>query len=111
MRTRAMTMPGRVYVLYEVTATPSPELRDVYERYMRETHIRDVLATGCFTGADFAVASSGSFRTSYIAARQEELDRYLDQHAQRLRADFASHFPAGITLSREVWTVVEGWQG
>ena len=31
--------------------------------------------------------------------------------AQRLRADFASHFPAGIALSREVWTVVEEWQG
>lgn len=111
MRTRAMMTPARVYVVYEVTATPDPEIRGAYESYMRETHICDVLGTGCFAGANFAVASSGSFRTSYIAARQEELDRYLEQHAQRLRADFAAHFPAGIALSREVWTVVEEWQG
>ena len=36
-----MMTPARVYVVYEVTAMPSPELRDAYETYMRETHIRD----------------------------------------------------------------------
>lgn len=110
MRTRAMTMPSGVYVVYEVTATPEPELRGAYESYMRETHIRDVLATGCFVAAQFSAAASGPFRTSYIAARQEELDRYLEQHAHRLRDDFAAHFPSGIAVTREVWTVVEEWQ-
>jgi len=102
--------PGRVYVLYEVTATPSPELRDAYERYMRETHIRDVLATGCFVAARFSTAASGQCRTSYIASQQEDLDRYFEQHAQRLRDDFASHFPTGVALTRDVWNVVEEWQ-
>jgi len=103
-------MPSRVYVVYEVTATPEPEIRGAYESYMRKTHIGDVLETGCFVAAHFSVAASGQFRTSYIASQQEHLDRYLEQHAQRLRDDFAAHFPAGIALTRNVWNVVEEWQ-
>ncbi|HEV7239695.1 MAG TPA: DUF4286 family protein [Thermoanaerobaculia bacterium] len=103
-------MSSRVYVVYEVTATPDPEIRAAYESYMRETHIRDVLETGCFIAARFATAASGQCRTSYIASQQEHLDRYLDQHAQRLRADFTAHFPAGVGLTRDVWNVVEEWQ-
>ena len=96
-------------IAYEVTATPEPQLRDAYDDYMRRTHIRDVLATGCFVAARFLSAASGQFRVSYIASTQEDLDRYLAQHAQRLRADFAAHFPSGIALTRDVWNVLEDW--
>lgn len=97
-------------IWYEVTATPEAEVRAAYETYMRETHIRDVLATGCFVAARFAAASGGRYRSTYVAPDQEHLDRYLDLHAQRLRHDFAVHFPAGVALTREVWQVVEEWQ-
>jgi Domain of unknown function (DUF4286) len=97
-------------ILYEVTAVPEPELRDDYEHYMRETHIRDVLATGCFVGAHLAVTGSGRYRTTYLASAKEHLDRYLERHAHRLRADFAARFRSGVALSREVWSVVEEWE-
>lgn len=97
-------------ILYEVTATPDAEMRARYETYMRETHIRDVLATGCFVAARFAAAPGGNYRTTYIASAQDHLDRYLDIHAPRLRDDFARHFPAGVALTREVWQVMEEWR-
>lgn len=96
-------------IFYEVTANAEAHLRSPYETYMREKHVGDVLATRCFTGARFAGNGDGLYRTTYIAARREDLDRYLDAHAQRLRADFASHFPDGIALSREIFELLEEW--
>ena len=36
-------------------------------------------------------------------------DRYLATRAARLRADFTSRFPEGVTLSRDTWTIVAEW--
>lgn len=96
-------------VFYEVTARPEPQVRDAYERYMRAKHVADVLATGCFTGARFAGTPEGLYRTTYVAASREDLERYLATHAQRLRDDFASHFPSGVALSREILDVHQEW--
>ena len=96
-------------VLYEVTAIPDDEVREDYERYMREKHVADVLATGAFVEAHFARNADGAYRATYIAAERSALDRYLESDAPRLRADFAMHFPSGIQLSRDILEVVQAW--
>jgi hypothetical protein len=98
-------------IAYEVTAEVAEGLVRRYEQYMRETHIPEVLATGCFHGAVFARSSPGRYRTSYMARTQGDLDRYLEAHTADMRADFAAHFPDGVSLSREVWGTVERWGG
>jgi hypothetical protein len=97
-------------IAYEVTSEVEQGLMPAYERYMRETHIPQVLATGCFHAAVFARSSPGRYRTSYVARTQADLDRYLATHTAALRADFAAHFPEGVSLAREVWTTVERWE-
>lgn len=96
-------------LVYEVTAQVSAELHGAYEHYMREEHIPAVLATGCFLGATFERTADGRFRTCYRAGTQAALDGYLRDHTAGLRADFAARFPAGVTLSREVWSELQGW--
>ena len=96
-------------VSYEVTATVRADLADRYETYMRAHHIPDVLASGCFVGAELGRADAGRFRARYQAADQAALDRYLAEHTGRLRADFAAHFPEGVTLERAVWTTAQAW--
>lgn len=98
-------------IAYEVTAEMEERLAGAYERYMRQTHIPAVLATGCFQAAVFARSSPGRYRTSYVARTQADLDRYLERHTAALRAEFAAHFTEGVSLSREVWVTVEGWEG
>jgi hypothetical protein len=98
-------------IAYEVTAEMEETLAGRYEQYMRETHIPEVLATGCFQAAVLARSSPGRYRTSYVARTRADLDRYLETHTAALRADFAAHFPEGVTLSREVWDTVERWEG
>jgi hypothetical protein len=97
-------------IAYEVTATVEDSLVGRFERYMRETHIPEVLATGCFQAAVFARSSPGRYRTSYVARTQTDLDRYLERHTAGLRVDFATHFPEGVSLSREVWGTVQRWE-
>ena len=97
-------------VIYEVIATVRADLTEKYEKYMREQHISDLLATGYFSGAEIARANSGRYCVRYTAHDQNALDKYLGKEANRLRADFAAHFPEGVEVSREVWTVIESWK-
>ncbi|MDQ4123274.1 MAG: DUF4286 family protein [Acidobacteriota bacterium] len=97
-------------VIYEITAIVEPKLVEKYEKYMRERHIPDLLATGYFRGAKFTFSSGSRYRILYEAQNMESLNKYLEKEAPRLRADFLAHFPTGIELSREIWTVAEDWQ-
>ncbi len=96
-------------VTYEVIATVHPAWIDAYEQYMRSTHIPDLLATGCFQGAVFSRAAAGRYSVRYDAPSEAILSRYLTEHAPRLRADFAAHFPEGVELGREVWHALQTW--
>lgn len=90
-------------ISYEVTATVREDLTASFAAYMTDKHIRDVLQTGAFVGASFDRLSPTVFRTRYDADSLADLERYLAQHATRLRADVAMHFPEGITFTRETW--------
>lgn len=96
-------------IIYEITATVAPGLVAEYERYMQEHHIPALLATGCFRSAAFTCSAAGRYRMRYDAPDEADLARYLATHAERLRAEFTGRFPAGIQLSREVWTVRRAW--
>ncbi len=95
------------HISYEVTVSVSDELATKFERYMTERHIREVIDTGCFISATFARNEDGSFRSSYLASDHDSLERYLEEHAARLRADFAEHFPTGADATREEWVVID----
>ena len=96
-------------VTNEITAIVEPGLVVAYERYMRERHVPDLMATGCFRAAGFSRAAPGRYRVRYDSPSDAELQRYLTAHAERLRGDFASHFPEGVSVSREVWVTLQGW--
>ena len=97
-------------VIYEITATVRADLIEEYEKYMRETHIPDLLATGFFGGARIALAGTVRYRIQYEAYDQKALDEYLATEAARLRADFLAHFPQGVELTRENWEVLQIWK-
>jgi len=75
-------------IIYEITAIVEPHLIGDYEKYMREQHIPDLLATGYFAAAFLTKAESGRYRVQYHAHDRNALDNYLQTEADRLRADF-----------------------
>jgi hypothetical protein len=94
---------------YEVTLQVEPRLAAAVEEFMRQRHIPEIFVTGCFRRIRFSVASSNRFRTTYQADGQADLDRYLGEHAPRLRAEFQAQFPQGVILTRETWVQREIW--
>jgi hypothetical protein len=96
-------------VLYEVTLDVEPTLAQELADYLRDSHIPQIHQTGCFQKISFQRASSIRFRTSYQAESPSDLERYLTGHAEAFRADFRTHFPTGVTISRETWTEDTTW--
>ena len=97
-------------VIYEITAVVDGRLAADYERYMKGRHIPDLLATGHFASASFS-RSGARYRICYEAHDRAALDKYIAEHAERLRRDFHEHFPIGVELSREIWDVVDSFDG
>ena len=96
-------------IRYEVTLEVEPRLAPGLEDYMRNKHIPEILATGCFQEIRFERAAEGRFRTSYLAATPADLERYLSLHTAAFRASLISYFPQGVTAIRETWTELESW--
>ena len=71
--------------IYEITAVVNDKWIEEYEKYMRETHIPDLLATEYFRGAKFTRSDKNRYRIQYEAHDQKALDEYLKTDAQRLR--------------------------
>lgn len=99
----------REMVTYEITAAVRADLCETYERYMSERHIPDLLETGAFAGASLSRSAPGRYRIRYEARSRAALDRYLAEHAPRLRQHFAESFPAGVELAREEWSLLASW--
>ncbi len=92
-------------VSYEATLhLEDLSLANAVDAYMREKHVGEVFATGCFVDTHFEQSAPDTYRSRYSAKTQEDLDRYLAEHAPRLRADFLEHFPTGVRITRAIWT-------
>ena len=104
------TLNGKLsMVFYEVNVTVRPDLRSSFMTYMREKHIPEIWETRCFQHIHFDEAGDNVFRTCYQAATSADYQRYLDQYASAMRADFLQHFPDGCAVSRQVWTGLQSW--
>jgi hypothetical protein len=95
-------------MFYEVILECSESSAPALEQWMRNTHIPQMLETGCFAAIHFD-RSDGRFRTVYQAASRQQLDRYLTEHAGRMREHFRHRFPNGVAVSRETWEQLQGW--
>lgn len=97
-------------VLYEVSVQIRTDLSAAFEHYMRTKHIPEIWDTGCFQQIYFDQADSGAYRTSYQAANLADYERYIDQYATAMRADFMQHFPEGCTVTRQVLQPLQVWK-
>ncbi len=89
-------------IIYEITAKVQDELIEKFERFMKETHIPDLLRTGKFESGDIIDVSPGRYQIRYFAKSRKLLDLYLQGDAEELRKDFIKHFPTGVELSRKI---------
>lgn len=97
-------------IRYEATLEVEPARAPAVAEYLRDVHIPEIYATGCFRAIRLERASATRFRASYLAARAGDLEAYLRDHAPMLRTAFQTAFPTGVTVARETWTEVAVWE-
>ena len=91
-------------IIYNVTININDEAHDEWLRWMQQTHIPDMLATGKFSSARMIKVlveeemGGTTYSVQYRTDSKETLQRYYDEDAKRLRQDglerFANKFVA-----------------
>lgn len=97
-------------IIYEITAKVQKSFVVKFEKFMREKHIPDLLATEHFIGAEMARFLENGYRIRYEAVDKTSLDEYFNNDAKRLRDEFLVEFPEGIEVSREILGVLQSWR-
>ncbi len=91
---------------YEVNLEVDAELADAFAGWL-DGHVREMLALPGFLSAElFEVedppAGRRSFSVRYRLVDREALERYLGEHAPRMRGDGARRFGGRFTASRRI---------
>jgi hypothetical protein len=95
-------------IIYSVTVKIAPIMEADWLRWMRGTHIPDVMATGLFEDCRMSrvLATDGtpgnSYNMQYLCQDKETLALYQEKHAPALQADhnrrYQGHYSAFRTL-------------
>lgn len=99
-------------ILYNVTVSLDESVHQDWLQWMREVHIPEVLATGCFSEGRLsrimAEEEGGvTFSVMYLSPSQEMYDEYQQQHAPRLQADHSKRYQGKFAAFRTILNVVE----
>lgn len=102
-------------LVYAVTTSIDAADAAELTNWMQQTHVPDVLATGCFTGALLSVIHApdvpahSSVNVQYFCATHADLERYLREHAPRLREHTAARYGNRIHAVRTQLDVKASW--
>ena len=99
-------------ILYNVTSSLDPEIADEWLAFMRDTHMPDVLGTGCFLRYQLCRMLNEedggiTYAAQYYCISLEQLDAYQTHFAPGLRADMEKRFGGKYASFRTVLEVVE----
>lgn len=96
-------------IIYAVTSEVEATIAPEWLAWMRETHVPEVMATGCFTGGRIAevldpLPAPGhvTFVLEYEAPTEELLARYLATHAPALRQSHTARYGGAVRATRTV---------
>jgi len=99
--------------LYNVTVNVEDDAHDSWMEWMKNKHIPDVMATGCFVANRILkvlseVENNGTtYSLQYYFNRMEEYVRYQDKFAKDLQAEHQDMFRDKYVAFRTLLEVVE----
>ncbi|MBC7947150.1 MAG: DUF4286 family protein [Chitinophagaceae bacterium] len=99
-------------IVYNVTTKLEPEIVDAWLAWLRDTHIPDIVATGCFTHAvilhliDTDDAEGPTYAVQYHAKNKEDYERYIEKYAPSMREKAVKEWGNKLISFRTVMSVV-----
>lgn len=99
-------------ILYNVTLSVSEGIHERWVAWMKESHIPDVLGTGCFEWAKFlrvhAFEQGGlTYAVLYCAPSMDAYERYVAAHSPRLQAEHEALFKNDVVSFRTMLEVLD----
>ncbi len=99
-------------IFYNVTTSLEPAVADEWVAYMRDIHMPEVMATGCFIKCQLCRLLNEeddgiTYASQYYCLGLEQLAAYQEHFAPALRQDMDKHFAGNYASFRTVLEVVE----
>ncbi len=100
-------------LLYNVTVTIDLEIHEDWVRWMRETHIPDIMASGCFRSYRMCRLlgheheDSEIYAVQYLAKDMVHLIRYQQEFSPQLQVQHKARYEGRYAVFRTVMEVVE----
>ena len=98
-------------IIYNVTIQVDEGIAVEWLSWLRQEHIPDVMASGCFVKYQLVKIlntdpGSVSYAVQYYADNQQQLDLYLEEHAPGLRKKALDRWPDRFVAFRTIMEVV-----
>lgn len=99
-------------ILYNVTVSIDSQIQVDWLNWMRTKHIKDVLATGCFSECRISRIQGEeeggvTYSVMYVSPSQELYDRYQKEHAPQLQAEHTQRYSGQFAAFRTLLHVIE----
>ena len=99
-------------IVYNVTVSIDPAIKDEWLQWMRAKHIPDVMATGCFKESRLTQIhpqepGETTFAIGYVAYSQDKLDEYSEVHAPKLQQEHSAKYDGKFAAFRTLMTIIE----
>jgi hypothetical protein len=103
-------------ITYQVNVDVDKSIETEWVSWMSEKHIPEVCEAGHVADAlmikynDNAVEKHANFRIIYLYDNKEDLDNYLENHAETMRNMHAEKFGTNVTISRRVGVLLKWYE-
>ncbi|TPG64437.1 DUF4286 family protein [Hymenobacter nivis] len=99
-------------ILYNVTTSLEPAVADEWVTYMRDAHMPEVMATGCFIKSQLCRLLNEeddgvTYASQYYCLSLEQLEAYQQHFAPALLADMDRRFAGKYASFRTTLEIVE----
>lgn len=102
-------------IIYNVTVSIDPAIEQEWREWMCNTHIPDVINTGCFLECRMSKMNNEeegvcTYAMTYVAYSQEHLDDYQKNHAAQLQVEHKARFEGRFAAFRSTLNVIQHFQ-
>jgi hypothetical protein len=99
-------------ILYNVTVSIDPAIADEWLEWMRQKHIPDVMATGCFLESRISRVHGEeeggmTYAVSYVSPNQITMDTYQKKFAPGLQAEHTEKYQGRFAAFRTFLHIIE----
>ena len=100
-------------LIYNVTTQVNWSIREAWVKWMQETHLPQIMDTGCFTKAQFVKLldtdeeDGPTYAAQFYANSMDQYNEYIEKYGPALRKDAKDTWSENLISFRSLMEVLE----